>query len=285
MAFVSSSCVKHEKIIDSIRELNAFGFNAIELSGGTRPYPEMLMDLKSAKENLGVDLLLHNYFPPPPVDFVLNLASAHDTIQQQSLEHCKRAIEMSIALETGQFGFHAGFFIDIKVSEIGKKLSPSDITDKNEAFDRFCDAHQHLTTFAGNDLKLYVENNVFSKSNHESFEGKNPLMLTDLEGFKELKSRIDYNLLLDVAHLKVSCKTLDQNFTETLELLFNSSDYIHVSDNDGLHDTNNALQANSDLFKQLETLNWENKTVTLEVYEPLEKVAASVDTINLILNA
>ncbi|MFT5824150.1 MAG: sugar phosphate isomerase/epimerase [Crocinitomix sp.] len=285
MAFVSSSCVKHEKIIDSIRELNDFGINALELSGGTKPYPEMLTDLKSAKENLGVDLLLHNYFPPPPVDFVLNLASANDIIQQQSLEHCKQAIEMSIALETGQFGFHAGFFIDIKVSEIGKKLSPSDITDKNEALDRFCDAHQHLMAFAGNDLKLYVENNVFSKSNHESFEGKNPLMLTDLEGYKELKSRIDFNLLLDVAHLKVSCKTLNQNFTEALELLFNSSDYIHVSDNDGLHDTNNGFQPNSDLFDQLKTLNWKNKTVTLEVYEPLEQVAASVDTINLILNA
>ena len=285
MAFVSSSCIKHDKIIDSIRELNAFGFEAIELSGGTKPYPTMLADLKHAQADLGVDLLLHNYFPPPSVDFVLNLASANDTIQQQSLEHCKRAIEMSIALNTGQFGFHAGFFIDIKVSEIGKKLSPSDITDKNEAFDRFCEAHQQLTAFAGDDLKLYVENNVFSKSNHESFEGRNPLMLTDLAGFQELNSRIDFNLLLDVAHLKVSCKTLDLNFTEALGLLFNRSDYIHVSDNDGLHDTNNDLKPNSELFDQLKNLIWTDKTVTLEVYEPLAEVAASVNTINLIRNA
>ena len=285
MPFVSSSCVKHPKIIDAIRELTAFGFQAIELSGGTKPYPEMLKDLKSAKDDLGIDLLLHNYFPPPTEDFVLNLASANNKIQQQSIEHCKSAIEMSIALDSKHFGFHAGFFIDISVSEIGKKLSPSNIIDKNEAFDRFCDAHQELTKFAGDDLKLYVENNVFSKSNFESFEGRNPLMLTDIEGYNELKSRIDFNLLLDVAHLKVSCKTMDLNFTEALNLLFNSSHYIHVSDNDGLHDTNNSFQEKSELYNELKALNWNNKTVTLEVYESLDQVMSSVDTINKILNA
>lgn len=285
MPFVSSSCVKHNKIIDAIKELNAFGFNAIELSGGTKPYSEMLLDLKNVKQEFGVDLMLHNYFPPPTVDFVLNLASANNTIHQQSIEHCKRAIEMSIALETGKFGFHAGFFIDIKVSEIGKKLSPSNITDKNEAYDRFCNSHEILNNFAGNDLKLYVENNVFSKSNHESFAGENPLMLTDLNTYKELKSRINFNLLLDVAHLKVSNKTLNKDFNSELNYLFEQSDYIHVSDNDGLHDTNNAFTTDSELYNQLKSLDWTDKTVTLEVYEPLEAVKESVNAINTILNA
>ena len=285
MAFISSSCVKHQKIYESVRELKDFGFNAIELSGGTKPYAQLLDDLQYAKKEWGIQLLLHNYFPPPETDFVLNLASTNNKIHNLSLEHCKRAIDLSIQLGTGQFGFHAGFFIDIKVEEIGKKLSPSDITDKNEAFDRFCESHEVLKQFAGSDLKLYVENNVFSISNHESFKGTNPLMLTDLAGFEELKNRIDFNLLLDVAHLKVSCQTLDHNFDNQLEVLFAHSDYIHVSDNDGTHDTNNAFVKDSKLYGQLSDLNWNNKIVTLEVYEPLEKVKESLDTINLILDA
>lgn len=285
MAFISSSCVKHQKIADSIKELQAYGFDSIELSGGTKPYKEMVEDLRQAKFGEGLNLLLHNYFPPPTEDFVLNLASANDKVYQQSLEHCKRAIDLSVQLETGKFGFHAGFFIDIKVEEIGKKLSPSDITDKNEAFDRFCEAHELLKPFAGDDLVLYVENNVFSKSNSESFKGVNPLMLTDLEGYNELKSRIDFNLLLDVAHLKVSCKTLERNFEDELEKLFGLSNYIHVSDNDGLHDTNTTFQKDSELFQLLNDLKWEDKTVTLEVYESLDKVKESLENINLILNA
>ena len=285
MAFISSSCVKHQKISDSIKELKEHGFESIELSGGTKPYKEMVEDLKRAKFGEGLNLLLHNYFPPPAEDFVLNLASANDKVYQQSLEHCKRAIDLSVQLETGKFGFHAGFFIDIKVEEIGKKLSPSDITDKNEAFDRFCEAHELLKPFAGDDLVLYVENNVFSKSNFESFKGTNPLMLTDLSGYHELKSRINFNLLLDVAHLKVSCLTLGGNFKDELEKLFAISDYIHVSDNDGLHDINTTFEKDTELFRLLSNLDWTDKTVTLEVYEPLDKVKESLKNINLILNA
>jgi sugar phosphate isomerase/epimerase len=285
MAFISSSCVKHQKIIDAIRELNAFGFNAIELSGGTKPYKSMREDLKTIKANEGIDLMLHNYFPPPSEDFVLNLASANDKVYQQSVEHCKRAIEISAELETGKFGFHAGFFIDIKVEEIGKKLSPSDITDKNRAYDRFCEAHTILTQIAGNDVQLYVENNVFSHSNNASFKGFNPLMLTNCETYQELKERIDFKLLLDVAHLKVSCQTLKKDFTTELQSLFNVSDYIHVSDNDGLHDTNNAIELKSSLYQELKQLNWSGKTVTLEIYEPLEKVKSSLENINLLLDA
>ncbi|MGB1103633.1 MAG: sugar phosphate isomerase/epimerase family protein [Crocinitomicaceae bacterium] len=285
MAFISSSCIKHNRIIDSVQDLHAYGFSEIELSGGTKPYKTLIQDLEAVQKELGVSLLLHNYFPPPQEDFVLNLASVNDKVYQQSIEHCKRAIDISAKLGTRKFGFHAGFFIDIKVSEIGKKLSPSDITDKNEAFDRFCKAHGELKKFAGNDVILYVENNVFSFSNNESFEGQNPLMVTDLSSYQELKERIDFNLLLDVAHLKVSCQTLEKDFNQELDTLFKVSDYIHLSDNDGLHDTNDAIEMESPLYSKLQNLNWKNKTVTLEIYEPLEKVKTSLDHINLLLNA
>lgn len=285
MTYISSSCLKNKKIIDTVNELVEYGFDTIELSGGTRPYKEMEQDLIQAKQNLDVEFLLHNYFPPPQEDFVLNLASSIPLIRTKSIEHCKRAIDLSIRLDAEKFAFHAGFFIDIKVEEIGKKITNSQVSDKNEAYNLFCDAYTELNNFVGDDIKLYIENNVFSESNSESFNGISPLMLTDLGSFLELKSQIDFNLLLDIAHLKVSANTLKNDFDKELNVLFNQTDYIHVSDNDGKHDTNNLFEKNSVLYRTLNSLNWNNKTVTIEVYETLENVKRSIENINTIINA
>ena len=282
--YVSSSCVKHEKIIDSIHELVAAGITSVELSGGTKPYNNLLSDLLRVKNELNVNLLLHNYFPPPKEDFVLNLASSDELIYKKSIDHCKNAIDLSEKIGAKKFGFHAGFFIDIKLNEIGKKLSFSKITDHNRAYDKFCSAFEELNNVAGDDVKLFIENNVFSASNYESFGGVNPLMLTDVKAYNDLSKRIDFNLLLDVAHLKVSTKTLDLTFEDELNQLFNVSEYIHVSDNDSLHDTNREFKRSSQLFKSLSNLNWKGKTVTAEVYETLDKVKNSVDNINGIAN-
>ena len=285
MTYISSSCVKNIKIIDSVKELAKFGFQAIELSGGTKPYANIETDLLAIKNDLGLDLLLHNYFPPPTNDFVLNLASSNSMILKSSLDHCKNAIHLSATLGAKQYGFHAGFFLDIAVREIGKKISNKHLEDKDKSYDIFCESVHKLQKFAGKDVKLYIENNVFSKSNFESFNGENPLMLTDVKGYELLKNKIDFNLLLDVAHLKVSSQTLGNDFNESLNELFSKSEYIHISDNDGQHDTNKMLTSNSTLFKDLSKLNWNNKTVTIEVYESLEKLMESKNNINNIIHA
>ena len=284
MAYISTSCVKHPQIIDSIKELIDAGFNCLELSGGTKPYPAMESDLINIVSETNVELLLHNYFPPPHEDFVLNLGSADNKIYQQSIEHVKRAIDLSVKIGASKFAFHAGFYIDIKLEEIGKNLTHENVSDKNKALDRFCSAHTLLTSLAGKDVKLYVENNVYSKSNHTTFKGVNPLMVTDVESMQELQSMIDFNLLLDVAHLKVSCQTLGYNFEDQLKTMFNLTDYIHISDNDGTHDTNEPLIVESDLFTQLSQLDWTNKTTTIEVYDTLDLIKQSMDNFNSMSN-
>ena len=48
--YVSSSCVKNERIGQSVLELARAGFNKIELSGGTQPYRTMVEDLKNLQK-------------------------------------------------------------------------------------------------------------------------------------------------------------------------------------------------------------------------------------------
>ena len=71
---------------------------------------------------------------------------------------------------------------------------------------RFCNSFELLKKLAGSDVKLYIENNVLSKANFNAFSGINPLMFTDVSSFLSLSKKLDFNILLDLAHFKSKCK-------------------------------------------------------------------------------
>ena len=130
MIYVSSSCVKYKKIQDSVVALVNHGFKNIELSGGTEYYDGFEDDLLELKARYNLNYICHNYFPPPKCSFVLNLASLDNEIYEKTLNHLVHAIELSKRLDAKKFGFHAGFLVDIKVSEIGQKISKNDLYNK-----------------------------------------------------------------------------------------------------------------------------------------------------------
>lgn len=201
----------------------------------------------------------------------MNLASLDDEVYDKTFEHLTNAIELSKKLGARKFGFHSGFFIDIKVSEIGKKISKVNLFDKSKSIQRFCDGVKKLQSLSG-DLELYIENNVFSSTNAKTYENDNLFMLTNSSEYQELKNMINFNLLLDVAHLKVSSKTLELDFEEELSYMISQSDYIHISDNDALHDLNHKLQKDSNLVKLLKKQDLKDKDFTLEIYDDMDAI-------------
>ena len=102
-------------------------------------------------------------------------------------------------------------------------------------------------------------------------------MLTKYEEFRQLKAMINFRLLLDVAHLKVSSSTLHLNFEHELSKMISSSDYIHISDNDALHDLNNILLADSDLVRLLKQQDLKDKDFTLEIYDNMKNIKKTHD--------
>ena len=284
MAYISSSCSKKNSIVDAIDEIYKQGIKSIELSGGTKHYPNLEKDLIHLKESKDIDFLLHNYFPPPPESFVLNLASLNDDIYEKSISHIKRAIDLSEKLGADKYGFHAGFYFDIPVNEIGKKLSKVLLNDKSTAEKRFIDAFKEIEYYNKGRVKLYIENNVINRSNYEKF-GENPLMLTSSNSYNNLKEKIDFNLLLDIAHLFVSCSTLNLDFADELKRLAKETDYIHVSDNNGEKDNNERLRLNSTIENELTFEILKNKTITLEVYDNFSSILDSLNIIQKKINA
>lgn len=270
MIYVSSSCIRYKKIKDSVKELAENGFQNIELSGGTQHYNNIESDLLKLKEKYNLNYRCHNYFPPPKNDFVLNLASLNDEIYEKTFSHLLKSIELSKKLDAKKFGFHAGFFIDVSLNEIGKKIAKKTVFDKEKAIARFCNGYEELKKNSYG-INLYIENNVFSSSNYKTYEGENLFMMTTHKEYLELTKKIDFNLLLDVAHLKVSANSLRLDFDNEFTAMIKQSDYIHISDNDGLHDLNNTLEKNSCLAKALKKQNLISKDLTLEIYGNLEE--------------
>jgi len=276
MIYISTSCIKSNSLKESIQTLVDDGYSKIELSGGAEYYPDLESNLKAIS---GIDFLCHNYFPPPKDHFVLNLASLDTDTFERSLPHYQNPIELSKKIGSAKFGLHAGFLIDIKPDELGKKIAPRPLFEKELALERFCDGFKKLQAEAG-DVRLYIENNVFSKSNKNAYEGQNPFLLTSKKEYEELKTHINFHILLDVGHLKVSSNSLGLDFDTELSALINETDYIHISDNDGLHDQNNPIKPDSSLFHSLSKHALTGKTLTLEVYTGRNDIKRSYECLN-----
>jgi len=282
--YVSSCSVRSKSIKESIVPLAEAGIKNIELTGGSNFYPGYETDLLKLQDQFELNYLVHNYFPPPQKHFILNLASLNDDTYKQSIEHCKKAIKACIRLESEKYGVHAGFLIDFSAAEVGKKISYRALNNRDEALKRFSDAWKILTDEAGSDVTLYIENNVFSSTNSETYKGENPFFLTDYENYQELNENMKFNLLLDLAHLKVSASSLGLDFSQEASRMLPLTDYVHISGNNGLHDQNFGLNSDSEIQILLKETDLTDKTMTLEVYDGIESVLNSINILHSLIN-
>ncbi len=283
MIYVSSSSVRHRYIAESVRELAQNGFKNIELSGGTEWYEGLMDDLLELKEQYKLQYLCHNYFPPPKKHFVLNLASLDQEVYEKTFEHLCEAIQSTKRLGAKKFGFHAGFFIDIKVTEIGKSISATHLYEIDQSIEKFCTGYYQLKQVA-DEIVLYLENNVFSATNRQTYPDINPFMLCTSADYHTLVEKLPFQLLLDVAHLKVTANTVGLDFNDELERMIGHSDYLHVSDNDGLNDQNKSLLKSTELLGCLSKYDLSSKDITLEIYDDIEKIKQSYDVLERIID-
>nr|WP_317403054.1 TIM barrel protein [uncultured Helicobacter sp.] len=281
MIYVSSSCIKAQSIRQSVAILANEGFKAIELSGGSEYYPQILEDLLELKEKYNLQFACHNYFPPPKNgDFVINLSSLDSAVFERSLEHLHTALEWNYLLGSKHFGFHAGFFLplasnELGISHLGHKHR---IYDKDKAIEQFIKGYKVLQESAKKlDIALYIENNVISSAYAKKYGTWDLAMLLCLEDLTKLQESIDCKLLLDVGHLKVSANTMGRDFMNELLGCAEVADYIHLSDNNGLSDENKAISMQSEFLPILASFHHSQKKYTLEVYDGLDSIKRSYE--------
>ena len=260
--YFSTGGYKNQDTFKVVKDLVSKGVNSIELSG-TSYAPdniEKLMEfLPTAK------FQIHNYFPPPKIPFVINLASMNEEIYQKSIDHIFNAIENCKKINSTYYSFHAGFLCDINVNEIGKGVKKKFLQNRKDSILLFIDRLKMVSDKASKyGINIMIENNVLSKKNLDIF-GENPFLMCDSSECMQIINNTPDNirLLVDVAHLKVSANSL--NF-DCEDFFLKCNDFIggyHLSDNDGLSDSNKTYDENSWFWK---FLNKNLDYYSIEVY-------------------
>ena len=252
----------------------------IELSGGKYDAntPDNLLELISV-----CDFQVHNYFPPQKDAFVFNLASANEAILDKSLNHSFQAVDLAAKLGCQFYSFHAGFLIDPKVSDLGRKISRQNLQDRDSAITLFIEMVNKISKYAEKkEIKILLENNVISKANLNHF-GTNPFLMTNHLEAIEIMNSTDKNvgLLVDVAHLKVSSASEGFFRNQYLESTAEFTCAYHLSENDGTADSNELVTSNSWFWPYIrKDLNY----YSLEVYnEDLNTLKKQIELVKKII--
>jgi sugar phosphate isomerase/epimerase len=255
----------------TINLLCEFDITAYELSSGQ--YCENLEETLSTLARK-FSLTLHNYFPPPKLPFVFNLASLNEQIGQKSIEHAKGAIDLSAKLNSKYYSFHAGYLIDPHADELGKPINRQTVNCRQEGLAVFIDRVNQLAAYAAKkDVQLLIENNVLSDDNYLNFKC-DPLLMTGIEETRQIlaKTISNVSLLIDVAHLKVSANTLKFSAHKYLEEFKHTATAYHLSDNQGLADTNDPITHKSWFWP---LINRDLDYYSLEIYNASPKILKS----------
>lgn len=277
MIFVSSACLKEKNIKSIIEKLINQKISNIELSGGTKFYDGIENDLIQLKKENKLQFACHAYFPPPKEDFVVNLASCNDEIYWKSINYYINGIKFLKRLGCLTLSLHAGFYVEIGIDEIGKAVSSNIIVyEKEEAVERFCSAYEKIAYCAKKEnITVFLENNVLTKQNLKRFGNKNLLMMTDFASILEMRKKIDFNFLLDLAHLHVTSHTLKLDFEKEVQNLNNLAAWFHISENNGIIDQHFPLVDQSPILQQFRKIKIGNRNITLETVGELTDIIKS----------
>ena len=233
-------------------ELSSAGVKCIELSGGA--YSETLLsDLQALAQD--IHFQIHNYFPPPADPFVLNLGSLDAEIGERSIGHVEQALQWCVALGADRYSFHAGFLLDPKVDELGKRIPSRSLFDRDECIEVFVSRVSRLAEIAERvGVVLMIENNVLSAKNASEFSA-NPLLMCDPQECQKIMGLLPGSVkqLIDVAHLRVSSNSLNFNASQMFDLCHERIAAYHLSDNDGLEDSNRHFGKDAWFWPHLKT--------------------------------
>jgi sugar phosphate isomerase/epimerase len=278
--FASTGAFGHMTVEQIIGAAASAGISHIELASGTRHESgdELAPKLVEARKN-GYVFLVHNYFPVPADPFVLNLASADPRTLERSMRHVMSAVELAATIGSPCYSVHCGFCVDPAPDDLGKALHGRAIP-LEQAMDIFVDSVRQLACHAQeHGVDLLLENNVLSKVNAGRVQllGVTP---DDIESVLQRIDRPNVGLLLDVAHLKVSAKTMGFDLKSAAARLAPFVRCCHLSDNDGNADTNEPVSADAWFWEPVLENVTQQPIWVLEAYDlPLQVIREQLDII------
>lgn len=269
MIYISSAAVNSSSIKDSVSKLAGIGIRNIELSGGTEYCADILTILKSYKEKYSLNFLIHNYFPPPQKDFVLNIASHNETTRLSSVNFVKRSINLAHDLEIDRYTLHPGysrellpaFKKDYFVTDSSPSISPE------LAFTIMLRSISMIKGYAEEKgVKIGLENLFPTDDAPESSLLCIPADIIQFLDYFDKDDNIGF--LLDLGHLLISANYFGFNkddLINTLSIKYQNKVFgIHLSGNDGKKDHHTLLSPDCWQLRAAQRFDLEKTPITIE---------------------
>jgi sugar phosphate isomerase/epimerase len=244
-SYVSTNCFVDRTPPGILAAVRAAGWTRVECSAVRASHSEAL-DLCRELRAEGVEVLLHNYFPPPDELFVMNLAACDTDVLRKSRAHCELAMRLSAELGATIFAAHAGFGLDVPPALLGDPAGQRRFCAENrnrfspnEARKIFAESVKLLIEFGKQvGVQFLIENHVAGAELGES-DAHMLLLCLGAEEIQELAREVgeeDFGLLLDAGHLNCTAKTLGFSREDYCRSVSPWVKAFHLSENNGSYD-------------------------------------------------
>jgi sugar phosphate isomerase/epimerase len=252
--YVSTNCFQDRSPDGILTAIRQGGWTHIEFSGIRASSKEAIRLCRRLRSE-GIEVMLHNYFPPSDEAFVLNLASLDPNLLKRSRRHCEEAILLSAELGAPFFAAHAGFAADFPPLLLGDPKGLQRFRQERkgrwfekEANDIFAESVKWLTDFGRrHGVRFLVENHV-AEEGLGSDGARSLLLCLEAEDLAMLAKKVgeeSFGILLDVGHLRCTSRVLGFSKGEFCRALSPWICAFHLSDNDGRRDSHQPFDASA----------------------------------------
>jgi len=275
--YVSTTFIENgQKVKIALDILKSSGIKNVEL-GSNHIYEKNFNYIKNYKFNF----LIHNYFPTPKKDFVINIASLNKSIRNKSLQQIKKSIEFYKKIGAKVYTFHPGFIYE----PVGTSNSKNnyDFIWKNKkvnknynlAFNHMLSSLKKIVDFAKKKkVKIAIET-------EGSYKKKNVLLMQKPEEYEKLLKYFkpqELGINLNIGHLNLASRAF--NFSKT-KFINSIKPYIvamELSHNNGIEDQHLPLKKGKWYWKII------NDPYFLKVYKILEFRNTNIEQIKKVIH-
>lgn len=273
--YVSTTSFQTHHLPEIFALCAARGIDAVELSVAKS------WDLEALRqESVRRPLLVHNYFPPPAEPFLLNLASQDSANLQRSLDHCRRAIDLSADLGAPIYAAHGGFGADLGPALLGHPeaqaaLPAESFTPSEHILATLVESSRSLCAYGRErGVRFLIENNVLSPRNGAHGRRLIPMAHPDeLLSLAQAVGDPDFGFLIDVGHANVSANALRFDRNEMITRLAPHIAAFHLSDNDSIYDQNRPFGRDAWFMRHLKAFPQAVLTLELNALPPADIIA------------
>ncbi len=226
--------------------------------------------------------LVHNYFPIPKENLIVNIASLDNQIYHKSINHVKKALDFCQRVRALLYTFHPGFLSDpfgasnnSKNYDFNFMRKPISSVVYEQAFLRMLSAVKQIISYAKErDVRIAIET-------EGSISKKDYLLMQVPDEFKKFFlhfSKEEIGINLNLGHLVLAAKAFKFAEDEMVNLLAPYIVALELSHNYGVKDDHLPLQKNGWYWRYIRDMRVKN------AYKIIETRDSSLNKIKEIVN-